>query len=577
MKILPGLLTASLCGMMLCTMNAAVPAPESKEQRDARMAWWREARFGMFIHWGVYAVPGGIWEGKDIGGGGEWVMHEAKIAVADYKKLPAQFNPVKFDADAWVAVAKAAGMKYIVITAKHHDGFAMFASKASPFNIVDATPFKRDPLKELAAACRKQGIKLGFYYSQDQDWTAPGGASFGGHWDKAQDGDFASYLHTKAIPQLKELLTNYQDAPAVIWFDTPTADMTPALSQEIVALLKEHPGLIWNNRLGGGDPGDTETPEQHIPPTGYPGRDWETCMTINDTWGFKTHDLKWKSTETLLRNLIDIASKGGNYLLNVGPDAEGLIPPPEVERLEAVGQWLKINGEAIYGTQAGPFRRGLPWGRATQKPGQLFLHVFDWPKDGRLLVPIGSPIESAALLAEPSKNLAMKKTEAGLEIAVPNEAPDAIATVIVLTHKVPIETVAQIGNPEALTAGEAEVKGSTATQEEHDGVVNIGYWTNPKDAIEWQARFPDAGRYAVSMTYACDANSGGSKFTVSVDGSSLAGVVAETGSWGTYRTVPLGEITVAHPGVATVRLAPSEKPGMAVMNFRELSLIPVKK
>ena len=217
----------------------AIQDTETPAQRDARMEWWREARFGMFIHWGLYSIPAGTWDGKQIPGIGEWIMNNASIPVADYKALAPEFNPTSFNAHDIVALAKSAGMKYIVITSKHHDGFAMFDSKANPFNIVDATPFKRDPLQELAAECRKQGIKLGFYYSQDQDWTAPGGAAYKTgdhdppthHWDKAQDGDFDTYLHTKAIPQIKELFSNYGEFPAVIWFDTPTNDMTPAAAR----------------------------------------------------------------------------------------------------------------------------------------------------------------------------------------------------------------------------------------------------------------------------------------------------------------------------------------------------------
>lgn len=431
---------------------AAIQDTETKAQRDARMAWWRDARFGMFIHWGLYAVPAGTWQGKPVPGIGEWIMHNAKIPVADYKKLAGRFDPVKFDAHAWVALAKAAGMKYIVITAKHHDGFAMFDSKANAFNIVDATPFKRDPLRELAAEAKRQGIKLGFYYSQDQDWTAPGGAAIGGHWDKAQDGDFANYLHTKAIPQLKELLTNYQPYPAVVWFDTPTKDMTPKLASEIVTLLNQHPNLIWNNRLGGGYQGDTETPEQFIPPQGFPGRDWETCMTINDTWGYKSDDTNFKSTQTLLHNLVDIASKGGNYLLNVGPDASGVIPPAEAERLRQIGKWMAVNGESIYGTGPTPFaeahgsfsstqkdEQGKPvwvptwdW-RATSKPGKVYIHLFEWPGQSFHLTNAPLQLKKAYLLAD-AKHAALTFKQHGqtIDIQLPAKALDPIDTVLVL-------------------------------------------------------------------------------------------------------------------------------------------------
>ena len=254
----------------------------------------------MFIHWGVYSVPAGTYQGKKIGGIGEWIMNNGRIPVAEYAGYAKEFNPTKFDADEWVETAQAAGMKYMVITAKHHDGFAMFHTKVDGYNIYDATPFNRDPLAELAAACRKHGMKLGFYYSQCQDWHHPGGeALHGGHWDKAQDGDFDEYLNDVAIPQVKELLTNYGPV-SVLWFDTPTKLMTRQRAAEFLPLLDLQPRIIVNNRLGGGFKGDTETPEQHIPPRGYPGRDWETCMTINDTWGYKSYDANFKSTQTLL-------------------------------------------------------------------------------------------------------------------------------------------------------------------------------------------------------------------------------------------------------------------------------------
>jgi alpha-L-fucosidase len=440
----------------------AIQDTETPAEKDARLAWFREARFGMFIHWGLYSVPAGRWKGKPDPEpyNGEWIMNQMSIPVAQYKALAPTFNPTKFDAHTIVSLAKVAGMRYIVITAKHHEGFAMFDSKADGFNLVSATPFHRDPLKELAEECRKQGIKLGFYYSQDQDWTAPGGGAIKKadhkpptyHWDQAQDGDFDTYLHTKAIPQLKELLTNYGEFPSILWFDTPTEDMTPERAGEIVALLNQHPKLIWNNRLGGGYKGDTETPEQFIPPQGFPGRDWETCMTINGTWGYKVDDKNFKSTQTLLRNLIDSASKGGNYLLNIGPDATGTVPPEEVTRLTEMGQWMRVNGEAIYATKATLFGAEAGAFDPTQKDGdgkpkfvasskwrsttaadKIYIEIFDWPAGVFHLDHVPRKVKNAYLLADAAKTpLTVKHIGSGVDVTLPAKPLDPLATVLVL-------------------------------------------------------------------------------------------------------------------------------------------------
>ena len=439
---------------------AAEPA-ETKEQRDSRMSWWREAKFGLFIHWGVYSVPAGFYHDQPVKGIGEWIMNRGKIPMAEYQQFAKQFNPVKFNADDWVKAAKDAGMKYIVITSKHHDGFAMFDTKASLWNIVQATPYGRDPLKDLAAACRKYGVKLGFYYSQAQDWNN-GGSAAGGKWDKAQEHDMDDYIDKIAVPQVKEICSNYGEFPAVIWWDTPTGMNTNRAEKLYNAVHALKPNIILNNRLGGGFKSDTETPEQFIPAEGFPGRDWETCMTMNDTWGFKRDDNNWKPTETIIRNLCDIASKGGNYLLNVGPTSEGLIPQPSLDRLSEVGRWMKINGEAIYGSGSTPFsdlhgkfsetekdKKGKPkftpvwdWRCTTKpgksflgirtRPGKIYLMVFNWPASQKFeLAGLQSKVKKAYLLAD-HKDLKVQQTEAGVTLSLPEQAPDKIASVVCL-------------------------------------------------------------------------------------------------------------------------------------------------
>jgi alpha-L-fucosidase len=420
--------TPEVAGVTLDRSAPAVIAAETPAQRDARMAWWREAKFGLFIHWGVYAVPAGKYGNNT--GYGEWIMQSAKIPVAKYREFAQQFNPVKYDPELWAKTAKDAGMKYIVITSKHHDGFALYPSDASEWDIADATPYKKDLLGPLVSAAHAQGLRMGFYYSQAQDWNNPGGAKAGydeaGGWDEPQKGSFDAYLKNVAEPQVREILTRYP--LDILWWDTPIF-MTPQRAAPLDALTKLRPGLITNNRLGGGFGGDTGTPEQFVPVTGFPG-DWETCMTLNHHWGYNAWDHNWKSSTELIRKLAEICAKGGNFLLNVGPTAEGEFPPACVERLRDIGRWLRVNGDAIYGTSRGPFTY-LSWGAATRKGDTLYLHVFDWPKDGKLRVPLNNKAESARLLAT-GKKLSVRSVDGKLVIDVPAAAPDAADSVIAL-------------------------------------------------------------------------------------------------------------------------------------------------
>ncbi|MDM8174653.1 alpha-L-fucosidase [Olivibacter sp. 47] len=458
------LLSMSLV-LPLQLLNAQIPVEKGKE----RMKWWTEARFGMFIHWGVYAQFAGVYKGHEQARGGtEWIMNRCKIPVAEYQAAAKKFNPVHYNPDEWVRMAKEAGMKYLIITAKHHDGFALFRTAASKWNVVDASPYGRDLLKPLAEACRKYGIKLGFYYSQAQDWNNPGGSAarklmregwpnpdsaridaytltHKGHWDPAQETvSFDEYINKVSVPQVKELLSNYGDI-AILWWDTPT-NMTDEAALKLQEQLKLQPHIITNDRLKRPNfPGDTKTPEQKIPDfSELDGKYWETCMTMNGTWGYRTSDNNWKSSETLIQNLIDIASKGGNYLLNIGPKPDGTFPKESIDRLKAIGDWMKVNGEAIYATKASPLAP-LNWGRCTMKETGnntiLYLSVFDWPSDGKLVVPkLRNKVLSAMLLANGQIIKAGNKGDT-VSIALPLEAPDKVATVVKLELKGHVEAV----------------------------------------------------------------------------------------------------------------------------------------
>ncbi|TBL72476.1 alpha-L-fucosidase [Paenibacillus thalictri] len=473
-----------------------------------KMAWWREAKFGMFIHWGLYAIPAGVWNGKEIPGIGEWIMKRAQVPIAEYAKLAEQFNPVRFNSREWVEVAKNAGMKYIVITAKHHDGFCMYHSKVSKYNIVDATPFGRDPMKELAEACAEAGLRLCFYYSQTQDWYEKD--AVGNDWDfpNAEEKQFERYLEEKVKPQVKELLTQYGPI-GLIWFDTPMM-MTSEQSIELAEYVRSiQPDCIVNGRVGNGFGdyvclGDNETPATSLT------ADWETCATLNHTWGFKTNDHDWKSPETIIRLLSDIVSKNGTYLLNVGPTAEGVIPEPSVNILQEVGQWLSRNEAAIRGTTANPFQTEYEWGTVTLKPGKVFVHFFSWPGEIFSLRGLKNVVHKASLLAMPDRELEFEQAydaEAGaytLNVTLPSEAPDHPVAVLALdidglTAAADNSLAQRADGSVVLEAHRADIRKEDGSKLALSRAGVITGWFQPSDRLSWTFKAVTPGQFRVDL------------------------------------------------------------------------------
>lgn len=421
--------------------------------QDRKMAWFRDAKYGLFIHWGLYAIPAGEWQGKPVRISSEWIMAHAQIPVKEYELLAKQFNPVDFNAEQWVQMAQDAGMKYIVITAKHGDGFAMYHSLVTPYNIYDATPFHRDPLRELAEACARHGIKLGIYYSQSVDWHEPGGEGnswdFGRDSEKDKNGAFDHYLRTKVEPQLKELFTNYGPI-GEIFFDTP-ALMTAPRAQRLADIVHSlQPACLIDGRLG--IPGDYATMGDNGIPNASVTGDWETPGELNHNWGYDQNDSDYKSPSQVLFNLLDIVSKGGNYLLDVGPTALGVIPVVAVNNLTSAGRWLNVNGEAVYGAGLSPFGEGfggfgrklfdgkgkavylpyLDW-RCTAKPGKLYFSIFRWSGNGFKLPAFKNEIKKVYLLSDPNRTDFPVTVTNGVHIVqTPHYAPNVMATVLVV-------------------------------------------------------------------------------------------------------------------------------------------------
>ena len=561
-------------------------------ERDRRLKWFREARFGLFIHWGLYAVPAGEWKGKLVPGIGEWIMNRAQIPVAEYEELTKQFNPVEFDADAWVRLARDAGMKYLVITSKHHDGFAMYHSKVSKFNIVDATPFRRDPLKELSEACRKYGVRLGFYYSQTQDWHERDAVGNDWDWPADRKRDFQRYLDEKVKPQVSELLTNYGPV-GLIWIDTPR-DITREQSKELVDLVhKLQPDCLVSGRVGHGL-GDYDSAGDNQISVGEVRRDWETPVTMNDTWGFKRDDQNWKPVGILIRQLVQVSSRNGNYLLNVGPTAEGRIPAPSVERLTQVGRWLKANSESVYGARPSPFPYEQAWGIITTKPGRVYLHVFEWPRGELALYGLKSKVRRAYLL---SNRAALKFTQQSdaalgheaLTLKLPASAPDTYDSVIALEvegePQVDTTLTQQPGGTVTLPAHLAEVRRAAPGEGLRFDTRGVAErWTNKDEWLNWDFRVVRPGEYDVVVVtseqkYGRDWE-GGHELLVESAGQTLRGKVERDGKevdpanpYWPYVVSKLGRLRVDKAGKYSLALKPQslrsdKKLGLTLVNVR---------
>ncbi|QGY47812.1 alpha-L-fucosidase [Maribellus comscasis] len=566
--------------------------------QNERMQWWRDAHFGMFIHWGLYAKPAGEWKGKEIEGIGEWIMKRAQIPAVEYRQLAKEFNPVKFNAHDFVTTAKNAGMKYITITSKHHDGFAMFKSDASDYNIVDATPYGKDVIKALAEECHKQGLRICFYYSQSRDWNELNGLD--NDWDFPKERNFQKYLDEKVKPQLTELLTNYGPV-GLIWFDTPMS-ITKEQAQSLKDLVRKlQPECIISGRLGGGVETDyMSTGDNVIPATVVPG-DWEVPATLNNTWGFKKNDHHWKSPVDLTRLLFDITAKGGNYLLNVGPTAEGLIPQESVDILAKVGDWMKTNSESIYGALPNPFNVEFKWGNITQKSGKLYLGIFDWPSGDFYLEGLENKVNKVYLLSDanqtplPFKSIYNKKLKHHtLKIELPDAAPDEAVSVVVLEikgkAKVEHEICQSVDGSVLLHGAMADArKGGKPYDLKFTARGGGADWKDENVNLTWNFKVEEPGQYKIDLVSTETGShgnplwQGGHKVKIQTSGQSVEFVVKDDFSEYNQRTqywkkihTDGGIINLKKAGEYTLSLEPQMlSDGNLGFTFQSISLIPV--
>ncbi len=541
-----------------------------------RVALFRDGNYGMFIHWGLFSHLGGQWHDKTFYGIGEWIKRQMKISEADYMALAKEFNPSDFDAREIARVAKAAGMKWIIITSKHHEGFAMFKS-AHPFNIVDATPFHRDPMKELAAACREAGLGFGFYYSHNQDWTAPGGSGGPAQNPDGTPASFEKYFREKCYPQVKEICTQYGPLN-YIWFDTP-GKMPKEFVVELAELVrKTQPGALLCSRIGY-DMGDYASKgDMEVPPRNIEG-DWETCDTTNDSWSYAWYDQNWKDAREILLRLVQTVGRGGTYLLNIGPDGKGRVPPQVAKYLVKAGEWIKRYPQVVYAAGLSPWGHAMPWGDVTTQSNTLQLVVFDWPADGRLLLPgLQTEIASAAIVGS---GASVKWTQRGTwtEFQLPAAPPDRPASVIAVQLKGAPKADQTLGVypnvPANFIVEFAEVSGAEKKElrwmekfGEWKFATQAGKWTEAGKAV-WTVDVCEPGDYRVELVYRGE---GRPVWKIATDeGVTLQNQQAASTL---YHTQPMGLLTFKQPGRHTVTVSLVE--GSDKTSLEALRLVPAE-
>lgn len=538
-------------------------------------SWFELAKFGLFIHWGLYSVAGNEWQGRTYHGSSEWLMHRLKIPAAQYAALAKQFDPVNFNAAEWARFAHDAGVRYLVITAKHHEGFAMFDSKVSPFNIVDATPYRRDPMTALAQACRAEGIHFGFYYSQFLDWHEPNGG--GNTWDFPGRKNYAQYYAAKSTPQIRELLSNYGPID-IVWFDMAGGLSRGQTQAFVEGVRRLQPACLISSRVGQGFGDFRDFGDSELPPRPIPGP-WEALYTHNDSWGFDRGDFDFKSPEQIIRLLASVSARGGNLILNVGPDGTGRIPELSVRYLTEVGRWLRANSESIYGTLASPIP-DQPWGVATlsRATPRLYLHLFERPTGGTILIPGFTAKAVRVGLLQGGRSLAWLQKGDDLYVQLPETLADPRDTVAVVDFSGNLrfgwaDAPSVVSNRYPITlleASSARLSGAAGLRR-FDNSWYFGNWKHmtcvvgqqgANDAASFPVRFAEAGDYRIELEYSCSASSENQNGVVTVGNQTLPFATLLTGNYDKSEPLvfirhPIGVVRIAAPGTTRLTVRPT--------------------